>query len=425
MANTITAAGYVLTANFPTDTPHNWAFATWRATPINLQGRPIFQDGSPVPSYTGQLDAMGNFNNATIGDTSKMFPPGTSYNFVIAPVATHPAITLTNVTATAAAGSPNLGAQISARLPRLFIQAAASVFAYSAVQVVNPVSGSGYTNTTDNSAWLFVGTGNVGQWTEIVGPGDGGSGPPGPPGPTGPAGPTGPPGPTGATGVQGPIGATGPGGPQGVAGPTGPQGSPGVQGDLGPEGPAGPAGPEGPTGPGGPQGVAGPTGATGPTGPAAHDFILDFSTVAISWAASTQYRVNAAPIAISPTTAGFSTGNATIVPVACTATKLFCHALSTSLAAVPTHELVNFSLNHFSAAGTFIDTFATWSMDWASGTDSGGGPGVSVMLEVTPATAEPFGAGDWVTLNVTTPAWVTPATSLAFSAQLYCANTGG
>jgi hypothetical protein len=425
MANTTTATGYVNSASAPGDTPKNWAGATWRATPVPAgNGRKaVFVDGTTVPAYAGQLDANGSFASAVIGDTSQMLPPDTTFTFVIAPVASVPPVTVTNVI-TSIVAPPTLGDLISARLAPLRIQAGPQVFAYSAAQVINPVSGSGYVNTTDGSAWAFVGTGSVGRWQEIVGPGEGGVGPPGPTGPTGAtgpqgaAGPTGPPGPSGALGPQGAPGATGP------AGPTGPQGAIGLEGPAGPEGPTGLVGPEGPTGATGGQGPTGATGAAGPQGPigpANHDFIVTFSTQSISWTPSSTYRLNAAPHVTNIAVAGFSTGNATIIPAACNTVKIFCHALSGSVPAVPSHELVGFSMSHFDASGNFVATFATWTMDWGSGLGSGGVQGVSVMLEVTP-TVVPIGVGDWIACNVTTPAWVTPATDLALSVQLYCSS---
>lgn len=178
MANNIAATGAINAAGFESEAPHNFAFATWRAVPFTTDGPAVFLDGSIVPTYQGQLDATGNFAaGALIGDTSQMRPPSTRFMFVVYPVASAPAITISNVAFTSSSAQ-TLGALLSAQIAPLRIQAAALVYAYSQQQIVNPTAGSGYINTTDNSSWLFVGAGSVGQWIKLAG--GGGTTPTGP-----------------------------------------------------------------------------------------------------------------------------------------------------------------------------------------------------------------------------------------------------
>ena len=179
MANRIAATGTVNALGYESEAPSNFAFATWRAIPYANDGTPIFKDGSKVPSYNGQLNAAGDFAGALIGDTSQMLPTGATYMFQVFPVASVPPITISNVRINA--GSPlTLGAIISAQTPPLRIQAGPMVYAYSDKQIVNPTAGSGYTNTTTNTSWVFVGSGSVGDWLQVSGGGGGGGEPMGP-----------------------------------------------------------------------------------------------------------------------------------------------------------------------------------------------------------------------------------------------------
>jgi hypothetical protein len=60
-------------------------------------------------------------------------------------------------------------------------------------------------------------------------------------------------------------------------------------------------------------------------------------------------------------------------------------------------------------------------MDWASGTTGSGSAGLSVMQTVAPNdTTVTLNPGEWLALNVATPAWATPAGSCALTVSLYC-----
>jgi hypothetical protein len=179
MANNILATGVVNAKGFESEAPNNFAFATWRAVPFTTDGPAVFLDGSKVPAYNGQLDAGGSFAGALIGDTSQMRPPSTRFMFQIFPVASAPPITISDVTFSSSS-SQTLGDLLSAQIFPLRIQAGPLVYAYSDDQIVNPVAGSGYVNTTSNTQWLFVGSGSVGMWIEVAGGGGGGGVPSGP-----------------------------------------------------------------------------------------------------------------------------------------------------------------------------------------------------------------------------------------------------
>ena len=179
MANTLPATGTVNALGFESEAPNNFAFATWRAIPFSPDGPAVFLDGSKVPAYNGQLDADGVFDGALIGDTSQMRPPSVSYMFTVNPVASVPPITISNVRYTSTTPQ-TLGEILSAQIGPLRIQAAALVYAYSQEQIINPTAGSGYVNTTTAAQWVFVGSGSVGQWIEVVGSDSGGGTPGGP-----------------------------------------------------------------------------------------------------------------------------------------------------------------------------------------------------------------------------------------------------
>jgi hypothetical protein len=188
-----------------------WAYATWAAVPVSPSSKPIFTDGTEVPSYHGVLSATGAFAGV-IGDTTKIVPSGTTFTITIQSLTSADPVTIRNITTKGI--TFDLGAELSpVEAPR--IQAAALVYAYIPEEILNGVNGCGYINTTTEQAFAFVGD----QWVPVAGIGS-----QGPAGPQGVAGPQGDPGPTGAPGPTGPAGPTGATGPQGVAGPTGPAG---------------------------------------------------------------------------------------------------------------------------------------------------------------------------------------------------------
>jgi plastocyanin len=215
-----------------------------------------------------------------------------------------------------------------------------SNISYQTIQPNSPQLGDVWVNSSDDSIYIYTGSGFS---TIATAAPQGPTGPTGPLGPTGPSGPTGPEGSSvsvlgtyatvelleadtplgnigdsfyitgedalyiwsdlneewvaaGPLGITGPVGATGPTGAPGIGGadstvpgptgPTGPSGGPtgptGATGSEGPTGPTGPIGVAGPTGADstvpGPTGMAGPAGDTGPTGPTGADSTVEGPT---------------------------------------------------------------------------------------------------------------------------------------------------
>jgi hypothetical protein len=333
-----------------------------------------------------------------------------------------PAI-IANVRITTAA--VDLGALLSDLLAPPRIASSVLVYAYDESELLNPEHGDGYVNTTEDQAYVFT----QDRWAPITGLGtqgpEGPQGPQGVPGATGAPGATGPAGPAGDPGPKGDPGATGATGGTGPAGSQGAQGIPGDPGPKGDPGATGPAGIQGATGDTGPQGIPGATGATGPQGAPGttnRDFMLRVGSPLMPWAASLTYRVTDTAVSLaSNNPGGFSTNNAGVIPATSHPLAIWAHAVTSDLAQLPTHELVTCSLVHFAAGGAFLGTIATWTMDWASGVTGSGAQGLSVMVTATPNdTTLTLNPGEWLALNVATPAWATPAGSCALTVSLYC-----
>lgn len=131
----------------------NWAFAQWTAEIISPSSTAVFTaNGQPVPSFSGVLDELGEFNGAIIGNPFMMQPPGCTYTFTIQSVTSAPPSVITSV---AFDNSVFAGAYFSSRVTPPRIQAAPLTYAYSASEILNPVNGTGYVNTTSNSQYFF------------------------------------------------------------------------------------------------------------------------------------------------------------------------------------------------------------------------------------------------------------------------------
>ena len=130
-----------------------WKQATWTAVPVSPSSKPVFPDGSPVPTTSGLLDDTGNFSGQ-IPQTIDIRPPGTTLTVTITSMTTAPPITLTKVQIVAAA--VDLGALLSPRILAPRIKASAIVYAYNSPEVTNPVHGNGYVNTTEEVSYIYM-----------------------------------------------------------------------------------------------------------------------------------------------------------------------------------------------------------------------------------------------------------------------------
>jgi len=136
-----------------------WINAPWTITAISRGSPPVYIDGGPVVVMFGRLDATGAFN-AYAPRTDFIQPEGTTLRLTVFPIASVPAQVFDNVTLTAA--TADLGAMLSPA-PALRIPSAPLVYAYTATEILSPVNGTGYVNTTTNSQFIFVG----GLWQPI------------------------------------------------------------------------------------------------------------------------------------------------------------------------------------------------------------------------------------------------------------------
>jgi hypothetical protein len=130
-----------------------WSNATWTAVPVSPSSKPVFPDGSPVPTTGGLLDATGHFSGE-IPETIDIRPPGTTLTVTITSMTSAPPLTLTKVQIVSTA--VDLGALLSPRLVAPRIKAAPIVYAYAAVEVTNPVHGNGYINTVENQSYIYM-----------------------------------------------------------------------------------------------------------------------------------------------------------------------------------------------------------------------------------------------------------------------------
>lgn len=130
-----------------------WRQAIWTAVPVSPSSKPVFPDGSPVPSVSGTLDNNGTFSGQ-VPQTLSILPPGTTLTITIGSLTTAPAVTITKVQITAA--TVDLGALLSARIAAPRIAGAAIAYAYDAKEITNPKHGNGYVNTTNNRSFLYM-----------------------------------------------------------------------------------------------------------------------------------------------------------------------------------------------------------------------------------------------------------------------------
>jgi hypothetical protein len=429
-----------------------WSNATWHAVPVPINGTALFLDNSVVPVFSGQLDYNGVFEGP-IGLTSQMQPTGVTFDITIHSVTSAEPVTIRNVRIITP--SVDLGAILSPQIQPLKIHAAPLVYAYNASQILSPVNGSGYINTIEDTAYLFVG----GQWVAFGG-GGGGGGMPGPQGPPGPIGPQGPTGPQGTTGIQGPTGTPGTQGPQGVTGAIGPAGATGAQGPPGIQGPTifPPAGVAVSTGTawttsvdpatiarqnsnnyftgannfaGGvaflsqptlngnslaiypPVGVAISSGTSwaASINPASLLTVVSFQTEQISWTPSSNYRIGGAPLAL--TGPGFSTNTLMLCPSDCTLVHAFI-SWANGTSQIPSDEIVPCNLFNFSTFEDMIECPMIWGVARAN---------FLSFDNTSPYVINPLvTAGTTIGVNIPTPAWVTPPTDLALSVVLYLPN---
>ena len=131
-----------------------WANATWTAVPVSPSSKPVFPDGSPVPTTGGLLDASGHFSGQ-IPQTIDIRPPGTTLTLTITSMTSAPPLTLTKVQIVSST-TVDLGALLSPRIVAPRIKASAIVYAYAPIEVTNPVHGNGYVNTVENQSYIFM-----------------------------------------------------------------------------------------------------------------------------------------------------------------------------------------------------------------------------------------------------------------------------
>lgn len=131
-----------------------WKQATWTAVPVSPSSKPVFPDGTPVPTTSGLLDDTGHFSGQ-MPQTLSILPPGTTLTITITSMTSAPPLTLTKVQIIPTT-TVDLGALLSPRLVAPRIKAGAIVYAYNAGEVTNPVHGNGYVNTVENQSYLFM-----------------------------------------------------------------------------------------------------------------------------------------------------------------------------------------------------------------------------------------------------------------------------
>ena len=130
-----------------------WKRATWTAVPVSPSSKPVFPDGSPVPTTSGLLDDTGHFSGQ-IPQTIDLRPPGTTLTVTITSMTSAPPLTLTKVQIVSTA--VDLGALLSPRIPAPRIKSSAIVYAYNSPEVTNPVHGNGYVNTTEEVSYIYM-----------------------------------------------------------------------------------------------------------------------------------------------------------------------------------------------------------------------------------------------------------------------------
>ena len=130
-----------------------WKQATWTAVPVSPSSKPVFPDGSPVPTTSGLLDDTGHFSGE-IPQTIDIRPPGTTLTITITSMTSAPPITLTKVQIVAAA--VDLGALLSPRIVAPRIKSGPINYAYNSGEITNPVHGNGYVNTYENVSYIYM-----------------------------------------------------------------------------------------------------------------------------------------------------------------------------------------------------------------------------------------------------------------------------
>ena len=149
-----------------------WANGTWRADiVVPAGGVAKYFDGTSVPvAYQGKLDGLGVMNvGAAVGNTAVIYPAGTGWRFTFCSN-TSASCSVTPLTyPNGAALDLSSYARTNITAPR--IGATNLVYAYRAGEVINPIQGSGYINTSTSTCYTWVGTGSFGSWQPNCGSG--------------------------------------------------------------------------------------------------------------------------------------------------------------------------------------------------------------------------------------------------------------
>jgi hypothetical protein len=130
-----------------------WKRATWTAVPVSPSSKPVFSDGTPVPTTSGVAGEDGNLTGL-IPQTTSIIPPGTTLTITISPLTSSAPITITKVQIIGT--TVDLAALLAPRIPGPRIQAGAIVYAYNSTEIINAKHGNGYVNTTDNQSYIYM-----------------------------------------------------------------------------------------------------------------------------------------------------------------------------------------------------------------------------------------------------------------------------
>lgn len=243
-------------------------------------------------------------------------------------------------------------------------------------------------------------TGDIGP----TGPAGAPTGPTGETGPIGPAGTTGPTGPagnTGPTGLQGETAAQGATGNDGSTGPTGEQGNTGPQGETGLQGNTGDTGTEGADGNTGPTGSEGPVGATGATG-GSGGYSLQFTSQRTNPVSNIKYFIgNAAQI-----WGNWYPSMRIYIPLTGIITSAYCWWYSLGTPGTDEDITVSIHVNCPSEPdpGTLVKTVGDTNNDKLFDNN---------LLSI------PVSAGDYITISLQTPTWITPPTDVQFNGVIF------
>lgn len=156
--NTTTITGTVTDPDTQT-----WNFAYWSWTLYNPNGgnNPVYKDGTSVPkNVNGVLSSAGAIaGGASVPNNAQILPTGTQARVVVCPIATTPCQSFTfPVTGSTFAMGTKLASLI--KPIRIESQMSTLMWAYNTTEILNPINGYGFVNTTTNTCEVW----NSGTW---------------------------------------------------------------------------------------------------------------------------------------------------------------------------------------------------------------------------------------------------------------------